>query len=336
MKKIILPLFFIFYSVFVSGQTDSLVFKNGNYIVGEIKSMDKGVLIFETDYSDSDFKIEIEGIKKIFTTSHIAITLTDGNRLDGTLKTLENGKIEVITDVGTEIINDINDIVLMKTVDKGFWDRFSASIDVGFNITKANNFRQLSSRSSIGYQTENWTLGAYYNTVLSTQDSSSAIKRIESGLMYKLFLPKDWYLPASTEFLSNNEQMLKLRSTVKLGAGNFIIHTNSIYWAFGGGFNYNHENYSSDDTDRNSMEGYFGTEFNMFDLGDLKILTSIYVYPSITESKRWRFDYNLDIKYDLPLDFYLSLGTTINFDNQPVADASRLDYVIQTGLGWEW
>jgi len=35
---------------------DSLVFKNGNILVGEIKSMDKGVLIFKTDYSDKDFK----------------------------------------------------------------------------------------------------------------------------------------------------------------------------------------------------------------------------------------------------------------------------------------
>ena len=336
MKKILLTLFFIFYSFLVFGQTDSLVFNNGNYIVGEIKSMNKGVLVFETDYSDSDFKIEIEGIKKIFTTSHIAITLSDGTRMDGKLKSLENGKIEVITDEGTEIVNNINDIVLMKTVDKGFWDRFSASIDLGFNITKANNFKQLSSRSSIGYQTEKWMLGAYYNTVLSTQDSSSAIKRIESGLTYTLLLPKDWYLPATTEFLSNNEQKLKLRSTVKLGAGKYILHTNSVYWSFGGGFNYNNENYTSEEVPRNSMEGYFGTEFNMFDVGDLNILTNIFVYPSITESNRWRFDYNLDIKYDLPLDFYLSVGTTINFDNQPVADASRLDYVVQTGLGWEW
>ena len=41
-----------------NAQTDSLIFKNGNVVVGEIKSMAMGVLTFKTDYSDSDFKIE--------------------------------------------------------------------------------------------------------------------------------------------------------------------------------------------------------------------------------------------------------------------------------------
>jgi hypothetical protein len=47
-------------------QVDSLILKNGNIIVGEFKDMDKGVLTIETDYSDSDFKIEWEGIEEIY------------------------------------------------------------------------------------------------------------------------------------------------------------------------------------------------------------------------------------------------------------------------------
>lgn len=39
----------------VEAQKDSLVLKNGNVIVGEIKSMDKGVLTIKTGYSKKDF-----------------------------------------------------------------------------------------------------------------------------------------------------------------------------------------------------------------------------------------------------------------------------------------
>jgi len=53
-------------------------------------------------------------------------------------------------------------------------------------------------------------------------------------------------------------------------------------------------------------------------------------------SGRFRLDFKFDLKYELPLDFYIKTGTTINYDNQPVADAGTLDYVIQTGIGWEW
>ena len=41
-----------------NAQHDSLILKNANTIVGEIKSLDKGVLMIETDYSKSDFSVE--------------------------------------------------------------------------------------------------------------------------------------------------------------------------------------------------------------------------------------------------------------------------------------
>jgi len=38
----------------------------------------------------------------------------------------------------------------------------------------------------------------------------------------------------------------------------------------------------------------------------------------------------------LPLDLYLKLGISINYDNQPAGDAHELDYIYQFGFGWEW
>ncbi len=336
MKRTLFLTFIIFNVFVLYGQTDSLVFTNGNVIVGELKSMDKGVIIFETDYSDTDFKIELEGIKEIYTSSIISLTLTDGTRLIGTLNTTSDNKVEIVTYTKKVVINNLNEIVYMKTVDKGFWERLYAAIDISFDFTKANNFRQFNSRSKIGYEAEKWNVNVYYNTLLSNQDGSDSIKRIESGLSYKMLLPKDWYIPASVDFLTNTEQKLKLRTGLKLGAGNFIIHTNHVYLSTALGLNYNNENYSLDENDRGSLEGYFGTEFNMFDVGDLNLITSIVAYPSFTETRRWRSDFIFDLKYDLPLDFYISLGVTINYDNQPVEGATEVDYVAHTGFGWEW
>ena len=70
----------IFPAITLLGQ-DSLVFKNDDFVAGEIKGMDRGVLTIETDYSKSDFTIEWSGIKEIFTKTQFLITLTDGNRL---------------------------------------------------------------------------------------------------------------------------------------------------------------------------------------------------------------------------------------------------------------
>lgn len=57
-----------FFSLPGHTQSDTVVLSNGDEIVGEIKDMTKGVLTIETDYSDSDFKIEWEkfrGIKSL-------------------------------------------------------------------------------------------------------------------------------------------------------------------------------------------------------------------------------------------------------------------------------
>lgn len=317
-------------------QVDSLILTNGNIIVGELKEMDKGVLTIETDYSDSDFKIEWEGIKEIYSSTKFLITLSNGTRYNGPLKTSTEGVV-IIDDyeTGEEEVN-LGEIVFLKSVDDGFRSRLYASIDLGFSVTKANNLRQVSMRSKIGYLAERWQADASYNNLYSIQDETDAIRRIDGGLSYKYYLPKDWFVPVDLTFLSNTEQLIDLRLNARLGIGKYIIHTNNAYWGFAVGASYVNEIFSGDASDKNSMEGYFGSELNLYDIGDLSLLTKVVAYPSITESGRWRADFVFDTKYDLPRDFYIKLGFTLNFDNQPVEGAPDSDYVFSTGLGWEW
>jgi hypothetical protein len=70
-------------------------------------------------------------------------------------------------------------------------------------------------------------------------------------------------------------------------------------------------------------------------MGDLNLLTNISAFPSLTEKDRIRLDWKFDIKYDLPLDFYIGLGTTVNYDNSPAVGTSEVDYIFQTVAGWK-
>jgi hypothetical protein len=102
------------------------------------------------------------------------------------------------------------------------------------------------------------------------------------------------------------------------------------------GFNRNFEKYSNETDERLSWEGHFGTEANIFNISDFSMTTLFKAYPSITKSGRWRVDWTLDLKYDLPLDFYIKLGGSLNFDNFTSENSSKTDYVLQSGFGWEW
>jgi hypothetical protein len=340
MKKqsLIIVLGFLFTSN-VFAQNDSLIFKNGDYIVGEAKTMDRGVLTFKTDYSDNDFQIEWDGINEIHTVTYFLITLSDGSRYNGHLNSPEAGIVTISTDDGQHIEAELNDIVLLNDVDRGFWSQLYFSFDVGLDLTKANNFSQLSARSNIGYIDKRWKLNATYNTLYSSQDEIEDIKRTDGGIGYRYLLPKDWYPLVSIDFLSNTEQNLKLRTTGKMGMGKYVIHTNYTYWGFSLGANFNNESASTDSLpDRKSWEGFMGTELNLFDIGDLSLMTKLFAYPSFTESKRWRSDFTFDARYEMPFDddFYISLGVTFNYDNQPAEVGKELDYVFHTGFGWSW
>jgi len=324
-------------SVLFAQQPDSIIFKNGNYIVGEVKSMDRNILKIETDYSDDDFTIEWDGIKELYTKTYFLITLSSGDRYNGTINSTGDEKLVIHTDEGVEIEIDPDEIVFMDDINQGFWSQVYASVDFGWDITKANNFRQYSMRSNVGYIAKRWQLDADYNLLKTTQDDVDEIKRTDGSLTYKYFLPHDWYPLISASHTTNTEQQLDLRFSSKLGMGKYIIHTNRLYWGFSAGANYNMERYTEAvSPDRESWEGFLGSELNLFNIGDLSLLTSLAVYPGITESGRWRSDFKFDMKYDLPLDFYVKLGYTLNYDNQPAVGSSKNDYVFHTGFGWEW
>lgn len=335
MKKIsILTIIFAIFALLASAQNDSLVLKNGDHIVGEIESMSRGVLIFETDYSDSDFTIEWDGIQEIYGVNYFLVSLADGTRVTGSFKSQSDGKVMLQSELMIYEV-DMDDIVFIKSVDQDFWSRVYASIDLSLRVAKANNLRQLNTRSNIGYIADLWSVSGSYSQLFSEQDEVDPTRRTDASASFSYFLPKDWYIPANISFLSNTEQKLDLRTNARLGFGKYVIHTNRSYWGFSLGASYNNEKYSTEEENRKSWEGFLSSELNLYDVGDLDLLVSATVYQGLTETERFRSDIKFDAKYDLPLDFYIRAGFTVNYDNTPAEGASETDYVLESGFGWE-
>ncbi len=336
---IVVALFSI--SLTASAQVDTLILKNNNEVVGEIKSMSQGVLQIETDYSDSDFKINWEEIKYISTVTEFLVSIDDGKKYNGTLNSTGVNMITITHDKGV-IEFTTEDIVNLNSVSDGFWSRLYATIDIGYSATKANNFTQISSNSTIGYLADRWAADTYYNSLYSSQDDVDDTKRIDYGVAYKQYIIKGLYIPADISFLSNNEQLIDMRVVGKLGLGKFLIQKNSAYWGVTFGGTHVNESFlpatdsTPADASKSGYEGFFGTELNLFDIGDFSLLTKLVVYPSFTEKGRVRSDFDINAKYDFPMDFYAKVSYSLNYDNQPVAGAPELDYVTSFGIGWEW
>jgi len=320
----------------VFAQGDSLVVKNNRYLIGEIKSMERGVLTIKTDYSKTDFKVKWNEIQAIYSESLFITSAKTQNRIYGKISSPELGSLKITTLQGNEFTFPTDEILYIKSVDKGFLDRISAGIDLGFTLTRARNQRQFTTRSRFGYIAERWSFDAAFNKLVTAQEEIEAISRGDGNLTALHFTKKNWFTLGRMEYLYNTEQSLDLRLNTLIGAGKDVKKSNALYWRVFGGLAFNNENYTGEAMDRQSGEAWLASELNVFDVGDLSLLTNIFVYPSITENDRIRVDYRLDISYDLPLDFYIKTGMTVNYDSRPFLMSRSLDYIFQTTFGWSW
>ena len=335
-KKFLIFSLSVFLTENVWAQKDSLRFSDGQLMAGEIKSMKEGILEVETDFSDSDFKIEWKDVVWMKTETKFFITIKNEETYYSSIKSLNDSLVQIVTKKNDSLYFDLHKIVYLDALKEKFKDRFNAEVSVGFDLAKSRNLRSLSLRSLMGYKTDIWSTDLNYNALASSQDDSDLIKRLESEFNFRWILIKQWYIIGTVSTLSSTEQNIELRLNSQLGIGRYIFRTNKAHWGAKLGGNYNIENYSNQSFDKNSWEVFLGTELNLYDIDDLNLKFSAMVYSGITEPGRWRGDINFDIKYDLPLDFFIKIGASLNYDNQPALNSDEADYVIQSTFGWEW
>ncbi len=317
------------------GQSDTIVFRGGNTVIGEVKGMQKGVLEIDVPSGDENFKIKWLEIQKILTESKFNVSSND-EIYHGRIASVSEKKIKVFDADTTYALVLVNEVSYLDQTKDGFANRFNARIELGLNLTKAQDLQQLSLRTDVGYHAEKWSIDVSYNILRSNQNNAEAIRRTDGLLNYRRVLWKSWYLIGTIATLSNTEQLIDLRANTQFGLGKFIFNTNRAYWGLITGINNNTERFSSESSNRSTWELFLGTELNLYDTGDLEFNLGFLGYSGLTESGRYRADLNFDTKYDLPLDFFVRLGVSLNYDNRPAPNASETDYIIRSGIGWEW
>ena len=329
-------LIFLLCSLLGFGQNDTIVLHNGNEIYGEIKDLYTGVLTIETSYSDQDFKIEFNKVKGMTIQRKCLLVLTGARRKFGNVRTIEKGKVEFTASDGTKEVFPLDQIISLEEVEDKFFKRFKGRIDAGFTLTKANNDRQITVETVLDYNGEKYLAQGSVNYLSSDRDEVAETKRLDAKLSLQRIMQRNWFVSGSLSFLSNTEQALDGRTTPSLGVGRLPVSTNKLYLAVSAGLTINFEQFVDESLNKTSAEAFFDTSFNMYDFADIDLITGVRLYPSLTEKGRFRTDYDLTLKYDLPLDFYVKIGFNLNYDNQPAVEGNEIDYNITSGLGWKF
>jgi putative salt-induced outer membrane protein YdiY len=336
-RKLVVVVIAILSGLPVFSQNDTLYTVTGDRLVGEIVSMKLGVLTFDTDYADDEFQIEWLEVEGLQSDNFFIVYTRDGRRLIGSIKYVEGAEriVRVNTFTGSISVS-LYEIVEIKAVESKFKDRIKILLDAGYSFSKANTTHQLSISANVNYQAEKWLWQANYNQVGTYQEQIDPSSRTSGGSSLNYFLKGKLFVFAGVEFLSNSEQKLDLRRTSQAGVGYYIFRTNRWYFGTGAGLARSYEKYGGDmPTSAKNFEGMGILDINAYDIGDLDVKATINLYPGLT-TKGMRVNSELSVKYDLPLEFYIRMSFTHDYDSDPAIDVSKSDFVFQTSIGWEW
>ena len=327
-------LLFLGTAAVAAAQADIVTTTTGERLVGEIIRVEKDVLTLSTGYSDSDFKLEWDKVASLVSERQFLVETFAGMRLIGPLTVVPVTAAAV--KVG-DVTVPLAEVSILQPLERSFWARFDTGLDFGYSMTQANSATQLTLGGNLLYRDQQVVDTVLVNVFKSTQSNAPDTQRWDLGNDFRYLLGDRWYANTTQDFLNSDEQGLDLRTTIGGGGGRYLLRSSSQHLALGGGLAWTNEDYTDPLVPtKDSGEAYIGAEFMTEKLKITDLVTRFTYYPSLTIDDRYRINYNFDLDFNLPGDWYFRVGLFENFDSQPPPGLSRNDYGWSNAFGFKF
>lgn len=318
--------------------TDVVVFRNGDRLTGELKSLDRGRLSFETDPTGT-IDIEWDKVAYIRVDQDIQVQTESGVQYFGQIR-MAKQEFKVVVDTADGPAElDSSQVVAMDPIDTGGFRALDINVSVGYNFSKASNITQLNAGMDTEYRSIKRVLSVDFSSQLSNSDSSESSQRQSLEFNYTRLRPNRWLNDGGISFDANDELGLNLRTSLSAGGGRYLVQTNNSLFILKGGLKATRENNVDQPDDVDSLESY-GTitwEWYRYDTPELDWSTTLEVIPSLTESGRVRGEYDATLRWEIIKDFYWQLEYYYSYDNKPqTEDAASNDYGVTTSLAYKF
>lgn len=318
----------------LADKTDVVKTRNGDVMTCEIKRLERGNLIIKPAYADNDFKVDWDEVVFMESKRSFLVERDDGMRVVGTFETESEGEFALVSPYGRTVMNRVR-IVNIQQVEDSFWARWDPYLGLGYSFTRANNAQQIQLRGGATYRAEKIYFSLSGSSLQNIQDNAEDTRRSDASATLRRVIYDQWFAMAGVSLLSNSEQQLDLRSTTGLGVGRYLIRNRLMIFSASVGIAWNREDYSTPDTEiGNSSELPIGLSYDLYNAEDFGIQSTLTVSPSLSESERYRIDFDAAFSWDLPLDFDFTISYFHNFDSRPPEGVSKSDYGVVTSLDW--
>jgi len=317
-------------------KSDVVVLRNGDRLSGDIHSLEFGILTLSTD-NMSTLSIEWPAVRSVTSKFEFAIERLDGTKYHGVIATSDDGSDLVIQSEGGSVRIPMAEVERISRFSPRFWDRINGGLSIGFSYSKSSaiqvsnvnfnaNYRSTAIESSLAFSSN------------TTKDSSGSTtdRQLLSGAVQFLRQSRNfWGLLASLE----RDQSLGIdaRLTAGAGIGRRFLQTSFSELTGVVGLVGTEEWIVDKSEPRASVEAVAGGSWQVFRFIEPKtrLNLSLYVFPSLTESGRYRSTGDLSLTHKFPHDVTVGLTGYLSYDNQPPeSGAAKSDYGVTFNLGY--
>lgn len=320
----------------LAAKTDILVLKNGDRITGEMKKLERGRLRFSTN-SIGTIYVEWKDVQTLVSNEYHRFRLSSGQLFYGTVSDAGGpGTLTVPGERGTTALPTL-DFVGITPIEDGWWERSDLTVGAGYSYAKASDITKANMYADYDYVAEQRiVLGKLRANASDDGDDTSTSARA-TGEYRRLRMNRNYnFLLGQAE--RNDELDLDLRLTFGGGIGKYFVENNRRRFGAGAGLAVAREE-SGDGTSDTELDGILLATYDsfLFDTPKLDLVSSLALFPGITEAGRVRGQYEITLSKEIIEDLDLDLSWAGSYDTDPGSDdASKSDYAITTGLSYDF
>jgi hypothetical protein len=336
-------------------KTDILIFVNGDRLTGEVKSLERGRLRFNTDATGT-ISIEWDDVASLESKQNIQVETENGVRYLGHLSAAADEKRLVVKMSSGPVVLENKHVILMTPIEGVRRDRIDGDVSAGYTFAKAKNVKTTNLSFDLNYRTESRIWSLDYDTLVTDSseddnedDDEGASEDLSLALEYKRLLANRWLAGGLVRFERNDELGLDLRSSIGAGVGRILRQSDNSSVSLTGGLFVSREDTVISDPDispqseEHIIEDYLEASIHLtwdwfrYDTPELDLKTTLQIYPNLTDSGEYRGEFEIELKWEIIEDFFWSLSITDSYDSKvDELEGEKNDYSIITSVGWDF
>ena len=317
-------------------KTDVITLHNGDHVTGEIIRLQYGQLQLSTDDMGTIY-IEWEAIAGIDSNYYFDVEEIGGSRYSGVLgSTPEGNKVTVSAPAGTGMIEHQR-VTRIAKLESGFWSRIDGAFSAGYSFSKSSDVTVLSGGFDATYRAEDVAASLNIDVNSTTSPDKGTLDRDKIAFSYQWLLENRNYWGGIASLERNEELGIDSRLQLGGGFGRYVRQTPYSELTAFAGATLTKEWVTGAENSQDSAEGVLAASWRIFRLNSPKttLTSQLTLYPSITESGRYRGTADVSLRKEIIKDFFLELSFYYDYDNQPPGEATEKDdYNITTSLGY--